>query len=69
MIDFNNPEGVIVDDMGLPLSVSDAKLWLETLKAHIRKHPAQLAEVAERIAKKRYPNMVEQMNLKPSRFE
>jgi hypothetical protein len=69
MIDFNDEHQVMTDEMGLPLAHSVAMQWLDTLIDHVIQPPEKLAEKARKIAEKRFPSMIAQMDFSPEHYK
>lgn len=69
MIQWDDNRQMVVDEMGIPLSKKEAREWMEALRAHLKNTPKKLCAAAVDVLSQRYPNMVEQVDYTPGRFE
>ncbi len=69
MYGWDGRRKVVLDHMGFPISISEAKVWVTRLTAHINQGPAAIAGQCYDIVVCRFPDMLDQMDMSPERFE
>lgn len=69
MYEWNEQLGCLVDYMGLPVPLSEARLVQAKIKLHLKKSPEQLAVIAYAVMQEKYPAMVEQIISAAKDFE
>lgn len=68
MIQWDSERKVLVDYMGMPLSRTEAEELRKCITLHLKHSAADLAGVALKVTKERFPNMVEQINFDPDKY-
>lgn len=62
MIQWDEKNQAVVDEMGLPIPLSEAKSWLKALQKYARKEPDALVGLHNRILREIHPSWVGQID-------
>lgn len=69
MIQWDESNKCLTDSMGMPISRTLALEYRDAIKAHLKHSAADLASIALKQVKDRYPGMVERQGFTPEQYE